>query len=126
MCIGNAIKRRNKVNQKFLNKSHILSDKHWEFIKEIVSKPLEAPLTLGKILELLKAKYDEWNGVSSETLRKFIKSKVKMSFKRISLIEQKRLPLHQTLEKHWGSLSYKNTSWYWLRVCIYWWIFCFK
>ena len=56
MCIGNTIKQRNKVNQKFLNKSHILSDKHWEFIKEIVSKPLEAPLTLGKILELLKAK----------------------------------------------------------------------
>ena len=72
-----------------MNKSHILSDNHWEFIKEIVSKPLEAPLTLREILKLLKAKYDEWNWVLSEILRKFVKSKVKMSFKRISLIEQK-------------------------------------
>ena len=56
-----------------MDKSHILSDKHWEFIKVVVSKPLEVLLTLKKILELLKAKYGEWNGVSNETLRKSIK-----------------------------------------------------
>ena len=88
MCIGNAIKQRSKVNQKFLNKSHILSDKHWEFIKVVVSKHLEVLLTLRKIFELLKAKYGEWNGVSAN-IGKFIESKVKISFKRISLIEQK-------------------------------------
>ena len=87
MCIGNAIKQRNKVNQKFLNKSHILSNKHWEFIKEVISKPLDTLQTLRKILELLKAKYNEWNGVSAN-IGKFIESKVKISFKRISLIEQ--------------------------------------
>ena len=72
-----------------MDKSLILSDKHWESIKEVISKPLETLLTLRKILKLLKAKYGEWNGVSSETLRQFIKSKIKIFFKRISLIEQK-------------------------------------
>ena len=71
-----------------MDKSHILSDKHWEFIKVVVSKHLKVLLTLRKILELLKAKYNEWNGVSAN-IGKFIESKVKISFKRISLIEQK-------------------------------------
>ena len=85
------LKMRALANRRFLNKKKKLSQQHLDFLKELLSGISSVPLKVSSIKNRLETNFEEMQNVSESTIRRDLKARLNMSYKRMSIVNPKNL-----------------------------------
>ena len=80
---------RAQVNKCYLNKKKILNQEHLDFLKEGVCRINQHPHKVSSIKSKLLSSYGDLRNVSDSTIRRSLKMKLNMSFKKLSIMNPK-------------------------------------
>ena len=85
------LKMRAHANRRFINKKKKLSQQHLDFLKEFLSGISSVPLKVSSIKNRLEKNFEEMQNVSESTIRRDLKARLNMNYKRMSLVNPKNL-----------------------------------
>ena len=82
---------RKHANSCFLNKKKKLSSEHFDFLKEILSKVTSYPHKVFSLKARLLHNFEDLKEVYESTLRRNLRKKLNMSFKKLTIMNSKTL-----------------------------------
>ena len=85
------LKQRRRVNLRFLNKQKKLKNEYLIYLKELINKKEQHPLTSEEIRIQMYSKFPDLNGISKSTLSRWLHTELHMSYKKLSLVDKKLL-----------------------------------
>ena len=83
------LKQRRRINLKFLNKPRKLQNEYLIYLKLLMSKQEQHPLTLDEIRLQMCSKFPNLDGISKSTLSRWLHLELHMSYKKLSLVDKK-------------------------------------
>ena len=83
------LKQRRRIKLKFLNKPRKLQNEYLIYLKLLMSKQEQHPLTLDEIRLQMCSKFPNLDGISKSTLSRWLHLELHMSYKKLSLVDKK-------------------------------------